>query len=41
MQRVFDNVQTLSVGTGMLIIGLVPLIALGLKRYFQEGHKYG
>ena len=32
----FDSVQTLSVGMDMLTIGLVPLIALGLERYFQE-----
>jgi hypothetical protein len=39
----FDNVQTLSVGMGMLIIviGLAPLIALGLERYCQEGHEHG
>jgi hypothetical protein len=37
----FDNVQTLSVAMGMLIIGLAPLIALGLERYCQEGHEHG
>jgi hypothetical protein len=37
----FDNVQTLSVGMGMLIIDLAPLIALGLERYCQEGHEHG
>jgi len=39
--RMFDNVQTLSIGMGMLIIGLAPLIALGLERYCQEGHEHG
>ena len=39
--RMFDNVQTLSVGMDMLIIGLAPLIALGLERYCQEGHEHG
>jgi hypothetical protein len=37
----FDNVQTLSVGMDMLIIGLARLIALGLERYCQEGHEHG
>jgi hypothetical protein len=39
--RMFDNVQTLSLGMDMLIIGLAPLIALGLERYCQEGHEHG
>jgi hypothetical protein len=39
--RMFGNVQTLSIGMGMLIIGLAPLIALGLERYYQEGHEHG
>ena len=39
--RMFDNVQTLSVGMGMLMIGLAPLIPLGLERYCQEGHEHG
>ena len=36
--RMFDNVQTLSVG---MLINLAPLIALGLERYCQEGHEHG
>jgi hypothetical protein len=39
--RMFDNVPTLSVGMDMLIIGLAPLIALGLERNCQEGHEHG
>jgi hypothetical protein len=39
--RLFDNVQTLSIGMVMLIIGLAPLIALALERYCQEGHEHG
>ena len=39
--RMFDSVQTLSVDVGILIIGLAPLIALGLERYCQEGHEHG
>ena len=37
----FDDVQTFGVGMDMLVIDLAPLIALGLKRYCQEGHEYG
>jgi hypothetical protein len=32
----FDSVRTFNVGMGMLIIGLVPLIALGLEHLCQE-----
>src|ERR1700677_3845691 len=39
--RMFDNVQTSRVGMDMLIVGLAPLIALGLERYCQEGHEHG
>jgi hypothetical protein len=39
--HMFENAQTLSVGKDMLIIGLAPLIALGLERYCQEGHEHG
>jgi hypothetical protein len=39
--RMFDNVQTLTFGMDMLIIGLAPLIALGPERYCQEGHEHG
>jgi hypothetical protein len=38
--QLFDNVQTLSVGTDMLITGLAPLIAPALKRHCQEGHEH-
>ena len=37
----FDNVQTLSVGMDMLIIGRAPLIALGPERYGREGDEHG
>jgi hypothetical protein len=37
----FDNVQTLSVGMDMLVIGLASLIAQGLERHCQEGHEHG
>ena len=37
--RMFDNVQTSSVGMEMLITGVAPLIALGPERYCQEGHE--
>jgi hypothetical protein len=39
--HLFDNVQTFSVDSDMLILGPAPLIALALERYCQEGHEHG
>jgi hypothetical protein len=36
----FDDVQTLSDGMGIIVTGLAPLIALRLERYCQEGHEH-